>query len=107
MTTPDTTDTDSEIAKGNRPVDTEFIRLSDTKGLVVKLWGIKKSKFEGGYPMPAYVELEEVTYPKDGSQPKYGPSVRLPAYTQTFAVTRYIEEMLMKGRRLNRALKHK
>ena len=88
------------------PVRSEFIRISDKKALQVKLWRPAPSKFNDGI-MPATVEIEEITYSDDGSQPKFGPSVRIPSKAEGFMLISYIEEFLKEARKLNRSERKK
>ena len=83
------------------PVRSEFIRISDKKALQLKLWRPAPSKFSDGI-IPATVEIEEISYPDDGSQPKFGPSIRIPSKAEGFMLISYLEEFLKEARKLNR-----
>ena len=83
------------------PIRTEFIRLSERKALQLKLWKAGPSKFNDGI-LPAMVEIEEISYPDDGSPPKYGPAVRIPSKAEGFMLISYLEDFLKDARKLNR-----
>lgn len=85
----------------NGPIENEFIRISDNKAIQIKIWGIRPSNHKEYSYYPAYVEIEEVKYPKDG-EPTYGPSIHLSAVPQSFALVEYLSEYLKKARKINR-----
>jgi hypothetical protein len=83
------------------PIESEYIRISDTKAVQLKIWGIRPSKHKEYSHYPAYVEVEEIKYPKDG-EPSYGQSIRLSAVPQSFALAEYLLDFLKKARKINR-----
>ena len=85
----------------NGPVESEYIRISDNKAVQIKIWGIRPSNHKEYSHYPAYVEIEEVKYPKDG-EPSYGPSIHLSAVPQSFALAEYLLDYLKKARKINR-----
>jgi hypothetical protein len=88
------------------PIMSEYIRLSERRSLQIKLWGTRPSKFEEGHPMPAYVEIEEITYTQDG-EPTYGKSVRISAAQSAFLLPVYLTDFLKEARRINRESRQK
>ena len=87
------------------PIESEYIRISETKAFQIKIWDVQPSKFDEKTSMPAYVEIEQIKHPKDGD-PVYGPSIRLSAVPQSFALAEYLIDFLKKARKINRESKH-
>ena len=83
------------------PVRSEYIRFSDRKSIQLKLWHPSPSKYGEGI-MPAYIEIEEITFSKDGEPPKYGSSVRIAAKGEAFMLLSYLDDFLKEARQLTR-----
>lgn len=96
----------SSTNEKNAPIMSEYIRLSERRSLQIKLWGTRPSTFEEGHPMPAYVEIEEISYNQDG-EPTYGPSIRISAAQSAFALLAYLSDFLKEARRINRESRRK